>query len=61
MSITVNSREMYGILNVELDLMLTSASGNGVWPTEEEAREVLETEFGGESHLEVVKVLRDYE
>jgi hypothetical protein len=61
MSITVNTQEMYGVLNVERNRMLTSASGSSVWPTEEEAREVLETEFGGESHLEVVKILRDYE
>lgn len=39
--------------------MLTSAGGAGVWRDKERAETVRDTEFGGEDHLEVVKVTRE--
>lgn len=48
----------YGILNVERNRMLTSASGRSIWRDEYTARRIMNDEFGGGSHLEVVKVIR---
>lgn len=49
---------LYGILNLERNRMLTSASGRGTWEMEERAAEAMRTEFGGGDHLEVVEIRR---
>lgn len=48
----------YAILNEDRNRFLTSASGRGIWDTEERAEEVRDTEFGGGDHLKVVRVRR---
>ena len=49
---------MYAILNAERNRMLTSATGKGVWDNKEEAERVMNGEFMGGSHLEIVEVNR---
>lgn len=51
----------YGILNVERNRMLTSASGRGIWRDKRTAEETMNNEFGGGSHLEVVEIIRTEE
>lgn len=52
------AEEYYGILNVERNRMLTSAGGRGIWEERHRAHATMEGEFGGGSHLEVVKIIR---
>lgn len=48
--------EYFAILNTERNRFLTSANGVGIWKYKESAQNTLDTEFGGQSHLEIVKV-----
>ena len=53
------SEEVYwGILNADLNRLLTSASGTGIWKQQHRAHATMQGEFGGGTHLEIVKIVR---
>jgi len=54
----MSGRVYYGILNTDLNRMLTSASGNSIWEQKQDAEDAMNGEFGGGSHLELVNVVR---
>lgn len=55
------AREQYwGILNTSNNKMLTSYhEDRSVWDRRIDAGEIMQNEFGGGDHLEVVKVIRE--
>jgi len=53
----MSERVYYGILNTELEKMITSARGKGIWKEKQHAEDVLEGEFGGENNLTLVNVI----